>query len=160
MFTYYNNDKIWNICYNEPLKKWITRYSWTPLISENIDHAMFSFDLMRTNIFGIINTNLGRGKKEGLVTVADPYNGVIYDENIIKLNIPQPYTGYTINKYVINGYYYNNNKFEFWSWGIGEQYRALGEPKNVTFVGEIEYKFGKPSFNILNIIPMEMINIC
>ena len=112
MFTYYNNDKFWNICYNEPLKKWITRYSWTPLISENIDHAMFSFDLMRTNIFGIINTNLGRGKKEGLVTVADPYNGVIYDENIIKLNIPQPYTGYTINKYVINGYYYNNNKFE------------------------------------------------
>ena len=54
----------------------------------------------------------------------------------------------------------DNNKFSFWSWGIGEQYRALGEPKNVTFVGEIEYKFGKPSFNILNIIPMEMMNIC
>jgi hypothetical protein len=54
----------------------------------------------------------------------------------------------------------DNNKFEFWSWGIGEQYRELGEPKNVTFVGEIEYKFGKPSFNILNIIPMEMMNIC
>ncbi len=54
----------------------------------------------------------------------------------------------------------NNNKFEFWSWGIGDQYRALGEPKNVTLIGEIEYKFGKPSFNILNIIPMEMVNIC
>jgi single-stranded-DNA-specific exonuclease len=54
----------------------------------------------------------------------------------------------------------DNNKFEFWSWGIGEQYRALGEPKNVTFIGEIEYKFGKPSFNILNIVPMEMISIC
>ena len=54
----------------------------------------------------------------------------------------------------------DNNKFEFWSWGIGEQYRALGEPKNVTLIGEIEYKFGKPSFNILNIIPMEMIEIC
>ena len=54
----------------------------------------------------------------------------------------------------------DNNKLDFWSWGIGEQYRALGEPRNVTFVGEIEYKFGKPSFNILNIIPMEMIEIC
>ena len=54
----------------------------------------------------------------------------------------------------------DDNKLDFWSWGIGEQYRALGEPKNVTFVGEIEYKFGKPSFNILNIIPMEMIEIC
>ena len=44
---------------------------------------------------------------------------------------------------------------DFWSWGIGNEYVSLGEPKKVTFVGEIEYKFGKPSFNVLNIIPME-----
>ena len=43
--------------------------------------------------------------------------------------------------------------FDFWTWGIGNEYDALGEPKKVTFVGEIEYKFGKPSFNVLNIIP-------
>ena len=49
---------------------------------------------------------------------------------------------------------------DFWSWGIGNEYVSLGEPKKVTFVGEIEYKFGKPSFNVLNIIPMEMIEIC
>ena len=44
---------------------------------------------------------------------------------------------------------------DFWSWGIGNEYVSLGEPKKATFVGEIEYKFGKPSFNVLNIIPME-----
>lgn len=49
--------------------------------------------------------------------------------------------------------------FEFWSWGIGEQYRQLGEPTEVTLIGEIEYKFGKPSFNILNIIPRGMVQI-
>ena len=52
------------------------------------------------------------------------------------------------------------NILDFWSWGIGNEYVSLGEPKKVTFVGEIEYKFGKPSFNVLNIIPMEMIEIC
>ena len=41
----------------------------------------------------------------------------------------------------------------FWSWGIGEQYKALGEPKLVTLIGELDNKFGKPSFNIISIIP-------
>lgn len=27
MFTFYNGDKVWNLCYNERLKKWITKYS-------------------------------------------------------------------------------------------------------------------------------------
>jgi single-stranded-DNA-specific exonuclease len=50
-------------------------------------------------------------------------------------------------------------KFDFWSWGIGEQYKALGEPKLVTLIGELDNKFGKPSFNVLNIIPKgEIVN--
>ena len=36
---------------------------------------------------------------------------------------------------------------------MGEQYKALGEPKLVTIIGELDNKFGKPSFNVLNIIP-------
>ena len=27
MFTFYNGDKVWNLCYNERLEKWITKYS-------------------------------------------------------------------------------------------------------------------------------------
>ena len=44
MFTFYNEDKEWNLCYNEKLGKFITRYSWTPVMSENINNIFFSFD--------------------------------------------------------------------------------------------------------------------
>lgn len=49
MFTFYDNlygfeEKVWNICYNEVLGKWITFYSWIPSYSENIDNVYFSFD--------------------------------------------------------------------------------------------------------------------
>ena len=68
----------------------------------------------------------------------------------------------TINKVKYSGNNPNNvqffisdkhGKFDFWTWGIGEQYKALGEPKLVTLIGELDNKFGKPSFNIISIIP-------
>ena len=68
----------------------------------------------------------------------------------------------TINKVKYSGNNPNNvqffisdkhGKYDFWNWGIGEQYKALGEPKLVTLIGELDNKFGKPSFNVLNIIP-------
>ena len=73
----------------------------------------------------------------------------------------------TINKVKYSGNNPNNvqftisdktGKFDFWTWGIGEQYKSLGEPKLVTIIGELDNKFGKPSFNILNIIPKGEIN--
>ena len=50
MFTFYKNDKKgnnkkWNICYNERSGMWITRYSWIPLLSENINNIFYSYDL-------------------------------------------------------------------------------------------------------------------
>lgn len=53
----------------------------------------------------------------------------------------------------------NEKEFSFWSWNSGELYKNAGSPKDCILIGEIEYKFGKPSFNILNIIPKEMITI-
>lgn len=49
MFTFYDNlygfeEKVWNLCYNEALQKWITFYSWVPSYSENIFNQFFSFD--------------------------------------------------------------------------------------------------------------------
>ena len=32
-------------------------------------------------------------------------------------------------------------------------YKMLGEPKQVSIIAELDTKFGKPSLNILNIIP-------
>ena len=49
MFTFYDNlygfeEKVWNLCYNERIGKWITFYSWVPSYSENINNQYFSFD--------------------------------------------------------------------------------------------------------------------
>lgn len=49
MFTFYDDinkdeEKVWNLCYNELLGQFITFYSWLPSYSENIDTKFFSFD--------------------------------------------------------------------------------------------------------------------
>ena len=49
MFTFYDDiykdeEKVWNLCYNELLGEFITFYSWIPSYSANIDTKFFSFD--------------------------------------------------------------------------------------------------------------------
>lgn len=49
MFTFYDNlygfeERVWNLCYNENLQRWVTFYSWVPSYSENIYNQYFSFD--------------------------------------------------------------------------------------------------------------------
>ena len=131
MFTFYNGDKVWNICYNELLSKWITRYSWTPLLSENIDNAFFSYDLLKTRIFGILNKNLNRYipdrndpyyddylsieytgtniSKDGNQTGQMVYNNGKWNDVTIHMNIKDPYTYYNIENIIIRGYYYNED---------------------------------------------------
>ena len=49
LFTFYDNtygfeEKVWNLCWNELLEKFITFYSWVPSYMENINNTPFSFD--------------------------------------------------------------------------------------------------------------------
>lgn len=49
MFTFYDDlygfeEKVWNICYNEVMQKFVTFYSWVPSYSANIDNIYFSFN--------------------------------------------------------------------------------------------------------------------
>lgn len=49
LFTFYDNtygfeEKVWNLCWNELLQKFITFYSWVPSYMENINNMPFSFD--------------------------------------------------------------------------------------------------------------------
>ena len=57
IFTFYNYSKgiEWSICYNERVGKWITRYSWIPICSDNINNCYFSFDKKRSELFGHIH---------------------------------------------------------------------------------------------------------
>lgn len=53
LFTFYDNidrfqEKVWNLCYNEKLSKWITFYSWIPSISDNIYNTFCTFDRSTT----------------------------------------------------------------------------------------------------------------
>ena len=59
MFTFYNftEGEEWNLCYNERMGKWITRYSWTPLCSENINNVFYSLDKKRAEILSYIYDN-------------------------------------------------------------------------------------------------------
>ena len=44
MFTWYNKEKIYSICYNERQNLWVTRYDWTPIVSENINDEFYSLN--------------------------------------------------------------------------------------------------------------------
>lgn len=49
MFTFYDDvyedeEKVWNLCFNELLNEFVTFYSWVPSYSANIDTQYFSFD--------------------------------------------------------------------------------------------------------------------
>lgn len=60
MFTFYNDteDEEWNICYNERIDKWSTRYSWIPLYSENVNNIYYSLDKKRAEILAYIYDNI------------------------------------------------------------------------------------------------------
>ncbi len=49
MFTFYDDiykdeEKVWNLCYNELLESFVTFYSWVPSYSANIDTQFFTFN--------------------------------------------------------------------------------------------------------------------
>ena len=73
MFTFYDNlhgfnEKVWNLCYNEDLSKFITFYSWVPSYSENIDNVFFSFDRNTSKwISKLATTSIKSNDKDGIV---------------------------------------------------------------------------------------------
>lgn len=85
MFTFYNNteDEEWNICYNERLDKWSTRYSWIPLYSDNVNNVYYSLDKKRAEVLAHIYDNINA--TTGIV-VTDPekvlWNNIKADHQI------------------------------------------------------------------------------
>lgn len=43
MFVFKYDNVEWNLCWNELLNKWITRYTWIPEFSENINNIFYTF---------------------------------------------------------------------------------------------------------------------
>ena len=60
MFTFYDDiyadeEKVWNLCFNELLNAFITFYSWVPSYSENIDTQFFTFDRNTSKQLSLLN---------------------------------------------------------------------------------------------------------
>ena len=60
MFTFYDDvyedeEKVWNLCYNELLEQFITFYSWIPSYSENIDTQFFTFNRDTSKALSLLN---------------------------------------------------------------------------------------------------------
>ena len=85
MFTFYNDteDEEWNICYNERLDKWSTRYSWIPLYSDNVNNVYYSLDKKRAEVLAHIYDNINATTS---IVVTDPekvlWNNIKSDHQI------------------------------------------------------------------------------
>lgn len=89
MFTFYNDDEDeeWNVCYNERLDKWATRYSWIPLYSENVNNVYYSLDKKRAEILAYIYNNINASS--GIVSLSSDSNlwNLNEEEHIVDLRI-------------------------------------------------------------------------
>ena len=83
MFTFYNfvEGKEWNLCFNERQGKWITRYSWTPLYSENINNIFYSLDKKRAEVLSYIYDN--RNATYGINTSNNEWKTVSETDNAL-----------------------------------------------------------------------------
>ena len=93
MSTFYNDDEgtTWNLCFNERMDKWITRYSWTPLYSENINNVFYSLDRNRAKILSHIYNN-----KHCTFGVRTDNNEFIISESTSKFSTNLDYKGYDL----------------------------------------------------------------
>ena len=93
MFTFYNDDEgtTWNLCFNERMDKWITRYSWTPLYSENINNVFYSLDRNRAKILSHIYNN-----KHCTFGIRTDNNEFIISESTSKFSTNLDYKGYDL----------------------------------------------------------------
>ena len=78
MFTYYDSTRndteiLWNLCFNEQLNKWITRYSWTPVESANIYNIYFSFDRESAKKMALVGYTLNASPTAEGVTLSAVY---------------------------------------------------------------------------------------
>lgn len=100
IFTFYNENDAYSLCYNERMKMWVSRYSWMPLLSANIDNQFYSFD--RSIIEKYTKLYKQTTKESGIICI-DPllhrnnntskylpikfkYSGLLENNVVLKLN--------------------------------------------------------------------------
>ena len=104
MFTFYDNtygfqEKVWNLCYNELLDKFITFYSWVPSFMENINNVPFSFDRDTSKWIAKLGVSHSTSSfADGITLTNVVFDPTLDDEVVQNISVPINY----INK---NGKY-------------------------------------------------------
>lgn len=97
LFTFYDNtygyqEKVWNLCFNELLNKFITFYSWVPSFMENINNIPFSFNRDTSKWIAKLGTSHSSSSFADGITLTnvdfDPLAGNVIQKNI---NVPITY---------------------------------------------------------------------
>lgn len=105
MFTFYNEDEEWNLCYNERIGNWVTRYSWIPLCSENIDNIFYSLDRNKAKNQALLSCSMDSNCN---ISVDNSVLSVSDNSTILHLNdIVNDSVAFTLNSVV--GYYTIDN---------------------------------------------------
>ena len=109
MFTFYDNltgteEKVWNLCYNLLLDKFITFYSWVPSFMENINNIPFSFDRNVSKwIAKLGQTHADNSFAEGIVLSNNIYNndGTVDGAAYINYRYLNNTGGYSTKKFYV-----------------------------------------------------------
>lgn len=127
MFTFYDDlykdeEKVWNLCYNELLNQFVTFYSWIPSYSENIDTQFFTFDRNTSKYLTLLSKcNYSIPENYGVLVDSPIMQNNNYTANLyysgVDRTIRVPYTvknsdGTTfIREVTINGEYAKNGQY-------------------------------------------------
>lgn len=135
IFTFYNENDAYSLCYNERMKMWVSRYTWMPLLSANIDNQFYSFD--RSVVEKYTKLYKQTTKESGIICV-DPlwrndkkfiefkYTGLLEKDIILKIDSltinGETYKAINnirpiIKDNKINGIYYDNGIDGLFSYG-------------------------------------------
>ena len=100
MFTFYNGSRVWNLCYNERIEKWTTKYSWTPLCSESINNSFISIDRERSKIYSYVHNN--KTTEKGLRAIESGDEGCLFivESDYVLKHQDFKIVGYDVKKYL------------------------------------------------------------
>ena len=126
LFTFYDNtygfeEKVWNLCWNEILEKFITFYSWVPSYMENINNIPFSFNRDTSKWIAKLGTSHTKSSIADGVTLS----------NVLTLNktVTEGRYEQAVNNFIFNYSYIDNYNNE-----VTEVYEVADESKS-GFIG-------------------------
>ena len=106
MFTFYDDiykdeEKAWNLCYNELLGQFTTFYSWIPSFSENIDTQFFTFNRDTAKGLSLLDScNYANYNNTGVLLNSTVLynNDILYYSNITEVYYRDPATMKLVDK--------------------------------------------------------------